>query len=256
MITEAVREEAGWRLVAGPQTAAQRLAAKDREGALAGLLDLIAAAPSALFALDFPFSIHRALIAEPDWPAFVAGFAAAHPSPDQFRAWARARAGGAEPKRLADRAAGTPWCAWNLRLYRQTWTGIAKLLAPAVAADLARAPPMQAEHVEKPTLAEICPASTLRALGLYAAPYKRAGADDVRAAMARALARKVGLKLSKRALGIAATDAAGDALDSLAALAGGVRAMAVGERAPAEAGVEGWVYGAFPEAPRPGRVAR
>jgi hypothetical protein len=107
----------------------------------------------------------------------VAAFPGRFPDPDAFRDWALRRANGREVRRAADRTAKTPFNSYNLRIYRQTWWGIAHLLAPILAAGLATVRPYQPLTAEPhPILIEACPASSLKAIGFYPAYKGRSGA--------------------------------------------------------------------------------
>lgn len=146
----------------------------DRESALSALHSHLTVQDGVLIGLDFPFSLPGALIDVPDWPAFARDFIVHYPDPEAFREDCRRRAGGREFKRRTDREAQTPFCAYNLRLYRQTYWGIVSILAP-----LAKDPRIAiASVLGRPdaacVLAETCPASSLKRLGLYR-PYKGRG---------------------------------------------------------------------------------
>jgi hypothetical protein len=124
-------------------------------------------------------------------------------------------------RRDTDRAARVPWCAYNLRLYRQTWYGIRDVLAPLVAADAARVCPMQPPAPDKPVLLEICPASSLKELGLYRshAGYKTAAGMPLRAVLLDAVAARFRLDIGPALRNRIVANAGGDALDSVIAAA-------------------------------------
>jgi hypothetical protein len=172
---------------------------------------------NALAGLDFPFTLPEALMPEPDWPAFAAGFAARFPDPDRFRRACTSATGGRELKRRCDREARTPFAAYNLRLYRQSWWGIARLLAPLAADPRVSVLPMQVRAGATVSLAEICPASTLKQLGLSGS-YK--GRTEAKAAQRAAILARLGaagLALSAAHGQTALDDRGGDALDALIA---------------------------------------
>ncbi|MEK9644516.1 MAG: hypothetical protein VW547_03135 [Alphaproteobacteria bacterium] len=204
------------------------------EAALPALVEYVAGLGDCLAGFDFPFALPRSLIQQRTWSAFVDGFPAAYPDPEEFRASMRARTGGKELKRRTDTEAKVPWCAYNLRLYRQTWSGIACLLHPLVRDDRARVVPMQEIAPGRPVIAEICPASLLKREGLYV-PYKGRGEDlsQSRATILMTLARRgivapVRGKLRSDIL----DNAGGDALDAVLAMAGAAR---VDDPAPRDA---------------------
>ncbi len=123
---------------------------------------------------DFPFSLPRGQLNASTWRGFALGYAAQYANPDAFRAGFRSQPEAAEFKRLTDRMAKTPFNAHNLRLYRQTWWGIAGVLGPLVRMGAAIVYPQQEMRAGKPVLLEVCPASTLKSIGLYPS-YKGRG---------------------------------------------------------------------------------
>lgn len=204
----------------------------------------------AIAGLDFPFGLPEAIAALADcppqpggWTAFVAGFEARFPSADEFRRRCAEAAGGREWKRVTDIANRTPFCPWNLRMYRQTWAGIARVVAPLVVSGRAVGLPMQAPDPGKPGLIEACPASGLKVRGQYA-PYKGRGlaeegrrrallewlSDDSTPFAGRCVVPE---QLAARAL----ANTGGDALDALLCAEAAARALAAGDWScsPAEA---------------------
>jgi hypothetical protein len=203
---------------------------RERAAALAALVRLVAAAGDAAFGCDFPFGLPARLSPGLGWAGFVQGFAARFADADAFRAGCMAEAGGRELKRPTDIESRVPFGAWNIRLYRQTFHGIAGVLAPLLAADAARVAPLQRARPGMPVLLEICPASTLRRLGLYGRPYK-GPASAHRAARQAILAglQAAGL-LAPPPADLAARlveDRGGDALDSAVAAIACAAAIAV-----------------------------
>lgn len=171
----------------------------------------------ALAGLDFPFTLPEILMPEPDWPAFAAGFAVRFPDPARFRRDCTSAAGGHELKRRCDREARTPFAAYNLRLFRQSWWGIAGLLAPLATDPRVSVLPMLVRPGASLALAEICPTSTLKRLGLSAS-YK--GNTDAKAAQRAAIVARLvadGLSLSDTYRQMAIADRGGDALDAVIA---------------------------------------
>lgn len=185
----------------------------ERGRAITALGDFIAQAPArALFGLDFPFGLPLALVNTATWADFALRFGDDYPTAEIFPVYCRDISNGRELKRLTDSEAQTPFCAYNLRMYRQTYYGIRDLLAPLVQEELVSVLPMT-RAAERPWLIEVCPASTLKRLGLYR-PYKGKGAaqEASRVAILAALP-DVQLPDALRAQVIA--DAGGDALDSV-----------------------------------------
>lgn len=193
--------------------------ARDRATALAALVAYLGAQSDAVIGCDFPVGLPKKLVREADWLGFLARFAKRHGSADAFRADCRKRSNGRELRRPTDIAARTPFCAWNLRLYRQTYHGIADVLAPLVAAGRATVGPMQPPADGRAWILETCPASVLKRLGLYR-PYK-----GRTAALARSRGAILGALVEHGALGKPAPklrariadDRGGDALDAVIA---------------------------------------
>lgn len=150
--------------------------AKEFAPAIDALVDHVATLSDHLIGFDFPFSLPAQLIEQRTWPAFVRSFSNDFAEPGLFRDHCRSITGGKEFKRKTDTEARVPWCAYNLRLYRQTWAGIRHVLFPLVRNNRVRVIPMQSEQPGKPLLAEICPASLLKRQGLYK-PYKGRGPE-------------------------------------------------------------------------------
>ncbi len=132
----------------------------------------------------------------------------------------------AEPKRRTDIDAKTAFSAINRRMVRQTWAGIAQVLRPLVARE-ARVLPMQAPARGHAILIEVCPASMLKAQGLYN-PYKGRSAQQRfwrRAIIDTLVARGVLDKLPRAIEQAAINDIQGDALDAILAAVAAHRAL-------------------------------
>lgn len=205
------------------------------------LCDHIVRAGSCVVGIDAPFGLARASVASPDWPSLLREVASTADA-DAFRR----DFGAPERRRATDIEAKTPFAPTNLRLYRQTYFAMAHLAAPLVASDGARFPPMQKVDAAKPIVIETCPASRLKRLGLYGAPYKGAGDERrrMRAAMLAAF-QSQGVRLAACVIDRALEDAEGDALDAvvccvIAADAG--RAEAHGSTPAEPENVEGRVF--------------
>jgi hypothetical protein len=172
--------------------------------------------------LDFSFSLPHALISAKaeNWLLWLEQFPNSYPNAEQFRLHCQQASPNKELKRLCDVEAKTPFSPYNLRHYRQTYFGIFAVLRPLVLAQQARVYPFQARATGQPFLAEVCPASVLKRLGLYK-PYKGKG-EAFRAARAFILQglqqafpfRVTGHAWQQQVL----NNADGDALDSLIAL--------------------------------------
>lgn len=195
---------------------------RDRQSALAALTALLESERLAAAGLDFPFGLPRSLVPEERWEDFVRAFPRRYPDAGSFREACRRAAAGRELKRRTDVEARVPFSAYNLRLYRQTYFGIADVLLPLLDSGAARAVPMQPAAPGTVLLAETCPASLLKRLGLYT-PYKGRGDHlfDSRSGILKYLLNK-GLvdNIEKIIYNVVIEDTGGDALDAvLAAIA-------------------------------------
>lgn len=193
-------------------------AGRGREAALAALRAFIAGEQEGVFGLDFPFALPAALMPEPAWKAWALAFASRYPDADAFRAACLAVGGGRERWRQTDRQTRTPFPAYNLRIYRQTFYGVRDLLAPLVGTDRASVLPMQPPAPNRAWLLEICPAATLKQMGLYQ-PYKGAapGRRETRARILAALEADALCLASPKLRAAFLDNAGGDALDSVVA---------------------------------------
>jgi hypothetical protein len=223
--------------------------ARDRDLSLTALRRFIAEAGASAFGLDFPFGLPRRLVAEETWEEFIRVFSSRYPDAERFRRACLRATRGAELRRLTDRESRTPFCVYNLRLFRQTYFGIRDLLAPLVRGRRVRVLPMQHASAGIPSILEICPASTLKRAGLYA-PYKGATLPHRRARgrILGALEAQGVLSIPRRAVRAALLDDRdGDALDSVVAACATARALLDGKaRASLLPGapyaIEGYVY--------------
>jgi hypothetical protein len=195
----------------------------DRAGALAALRGFIAGMPDAIIGCDFPVSLPRAHIEAASWTDFIDGFR--HADALAFYEHCRRASGGKEPKRATDVESKTPWCAFNIRLYRQSYHGMAELLRPLVTEGKALVLPMQPAAAGLPWLIETCPASALRHFG-WRGSYKGAALGNQRRRILRGLTearllRPLHWSLQKQM----GNDSGGDALDSVIAAIATARAL-------------------------------
>ncbi len=220
----------------------------DPRTAIAALAAHIVCEPDTIAGCDFPFTLPRSVIDTPTWKAFITEFPKRFADPDEFRHWALLRAEGRELRRAADREAKTPFNSYNLRIYRQTWWGIAHLLNPLVTSGRAIVRPYQAlPPTQHPIVIEACPASSLKWLGFYPAYKGRSGAHrQERKAILRKLI-EIGLldRPPEPIQEIILGNAGGDALDAVvAAIATAHAAIAV--EPDRDQRIEGMIYAALP----------
>lgn len=216
---------------------------KSPQEAIPALVRHIAGLGEARVGCDFPFSLPRDLIAVRTWRRFALGYAEEHADADSFRAVMRVRPGIEALKRETDRLARTPFNAHNLRLYRQTWWGIAGVLGPLVRAGQVIVHPQQAMRPGKPALIEICPASTLKSIRLYPS-YKGKGAKlrKARRQILDALIARGALAAPEKMLRALLVDnEGGDALDAVIGAVATARAN-LDTKSDASQRLEGRVY--------------
>jgi hypothetical protein len=137
--------------------------------------------------MDFPFGLPHRLIKEASWEEFVKAFGDHYRRPEDFKKTSFISMGSHECLRATDEESKTPWCPYNLRLFRQTYFGIRDLLAPLVKENLASFLPMQQPIEGKPWVIEVCPASTLKKLGLYQEYHYKGSKDEKRDARIKLL---------------------------------------------------------------------
>ncbi|RZN33437.1 MAG: hypothetical protein EFT35_10655 [Methanophagales archaeon ANME-1-THS] len=144
---------------------------RDLNRCLAALRNFIEREGVCAFGFDFPFGLPRSLVNTDSWEDFVLSFPQRYSSPEEFHKSCLSDAGGSELRRVTDVESQTPFSPYNLRLYRQTYFGIRDLLGPLLRNQLVCVLPMQRPLSVKPWLLEVCPASTLKRIGVYS-PYK------------------------------------------------------------------------------------
>lgn len=135
---------------------------RDREPALSALRAYIGERPDLIAGCDFPFSVPKPLLQGRDWGAWLSEVMVRYPDAEAFRAACRKITGNKEWRRATDYEAKTPFCPFNLRLYRQTYWGTTSLLAPLVVRAQAVVLPMMVDEPGKPAIIETCPASVLK----------------------------------------------------------------------------------------------
>lgn len=167
--------------------------------------------------MDFPFSIPAELIEEDTWEDFVRALPKTYNGPDEFRMACQRKAPGEEVKRETDKVKGTPYAPYNLRIYKETYHGLADLLAPLVEDDAVCVLPIQEPEPDKAWVFEVSPAATMKAEG-QRQQYKGT-TQEHRAARTRIIKQMQNSgTLTIRAQGVLSSvlrDSGGDALDSV-----------------------------------------
>lgn len=190
-----------------------------RGTALPAVVRHLASLGDAIVGCDFPFGLPADMVRPLDWRGFLRDFPLRFRSAEAYRDACRAATGGREVKRACDREASTPFCVWNLRLYRQTWHGIAEILRPLALEHDARVLPMDGADDGHLWLAEVCPASFLKPRGLHQGYKGRSpGHRERRAAILDHLATERLLAVPAPHLNRVLLDnSGGDALDAVIA---------------------------------------
>jgi hypothetical protein len=106
--------------------------ATGRDLCLLKLQDFISSKRRCAFGLDFPFGLPRDLVKASSWEEFVLSFGSRYTSAQEFTRICRDNAHGKELRRCTDEEQDSPLCAYNLRLFRQTYFGIRDVLAPRI----------------------------------------------------------------------------------------------------------------------------
>jgi len=199
--------------------------------------------PTTIAGCDFPFSLPAELMQTPSWEAFIRAFPARFGDAEAYRATCQRLAEGRELKRRTDKTASTPFCSYNLRLYRQAWWGMAQLLNPLIASDQAIVAPQMTLVSGKPVLIEICPASSLQYLRCRPAYKGRAASHrEARQMILATLVDRGFLAAPKPALRELLLDnSGGDALDAVIATVAAAQAN-LGTETDALDRLEGLVY--------------
>jgi hypothetical protein len=211
--------------------------------AIAALARHIVQERDTIVGCDFPFTLPKAVMDAP-WKKFAADFPKRFADPDIFRAWALGRADGREIRRAADREAKTPFNSYNLRIYRQTWWGIAHLISPLFTSGQAIVRPFQAlPGMPIPILLEACPACLLKRISFYPAYKGRGGKHRTeRQAILRKLVSLGFLTAPLPAVeGVLLENSGGDALDAVIAAIAAAHADIVREPT-ADQRIEGVIY--------------
>ena len=200
---------------------------RQREPCLVALRALIVGESRAAFGLDFPFGLPAPLVDEDSWESFVLAFPDLYGCADGFREACRQAGAGSELKRVTDRDSQTPLSPYNLRLYRQTYHGIRGVLHPLVRDQAVCVLPMQEPLLDRSWVLEVCPASTLKAEGLYDSYKGRERQKrETRERILEGMEEKGLLVNPHQAMrAMLVGDAGGDALDSVIAALATARAL-------------------------------
>ena len=183
--------------------------APQRGVALTALVEWIESFEAPICGFDFPFSLQSDELDLPNWRDWVSSIAERFADAEAFRA---AYAG---VRRATDVRAKTPFAPLNLRLYRQTYWGIARVLAPLLRYGVI-ALPFDEPRDDKSWLLEICPASLLKKHKLYFSYKGKSDAQkENRERILSECETRFALEVSDEMKRTAIADAEGDALDAI-----------------------------------------
>jgi hypothetical protein len=193
---------------------------RDLERALGALVAFITQQGPCIVGFDFPFGLPCDLVEEFRWDDFAVTFGKRYPEASAFQATCTQKAialtGHKELRRATDYDAETPLSPYNLRIFRQTFYGIRDVLAPLVRSGAVSVLPMQPAVSGRIWLLEICPASTLKHMGLRQ-PYKHLELSSVRESILTELIQGTGIVVPECVRDEVTADKEGDALDSVIA---------------------------------------
>ena len=212
--------------------------AQERDVAVAALVKYIQNFDAPICGFDFPFSLQSDELDRDNWRDWVLSLPARFAGADEFRA---AYVGA---KRATDMRAKTPFAPLNLRLYRQTYFGIAGVLAPLLRVG-ALALPFDKPTLDATWLLEICPASLLKREKLYFSYKGKSDAQrENRERILTECQTRFGLQIPDAMRQIALADSEGDALDAILSAVCVANAIKKNDFAPRDAveQVEGRVY--------------
>jgi hypothetical protein len=221
---------------------------RDLEKAIYALREFIVRCGDCAVGLDFPFGLPKKLVEEESWQNFVRRFPSLYSTAEHMKKRCWETAGERELWRVTDTESRVPFAAYNLKLYRQTYYGIRDLLRPLACAEAVNVLPMQGPTAGRPWLMEICPASTLKSLGIHES-YK--GRADKHCAGRKRVLKKleVDCKLTITDDALRAKileNCDGDALDSVIAALAVFRALSksggLAATGNATYALEGYIY--------------
>ena len=200
--------------------------APQRDIALAALTAWLLSFEAPICGFDFPFSLQSDELDEDNWRDWVLSLPDRFADADAFRAHYKGA------KRETDTKARTPFAPLNLRLYRQTYWGIAGVLAPLLR-EGAAALPFDEPKEDAPWLLEICPASLLKKHKLY---FSYKGKSDAqrqnRERILRECQANFRIEVADNLAQIAFDDTEGDALDAILSAICVARALEKNDWAP------------------------
>ncbi|WP_169719006.1 DUF429 domain-containing protein [Haloplanus natans] len=221
------------------QSAADRFEATYRDEILAALRDLIRRTETAVFGLDFPFSLPQSTTGVDHWDEFLHRFANTFAG-EEVEAYPGAYASNGRSKRETDFRFGGQ-SPMSPQVQYQVFYGLRDVLHPLVADDAVRVVPMQRRDPMKPTLLEVYPAATFGVERLYRTGYKDNSQQSRRRRRVNAEGLQAHEKMSIKDEDVERASHSDDALDSLCAAFAVRRALSDGVAREGRA-IEGHIY--------------
>ena len=201
----------------------------DRDAVNQSLVGAIQNAPETLIGADFPFGLPIEL-GLGDWPDQLAHVAAHDGDAKTYGRHlvdlTQQRCDGSKHvRRQTDRETATPFDCYHYRIIYQTFHGMRDLLVPLAADPSVAVLPFQPIHTKTQTLvAEACPSSTLKRLGLPHQNYKHPGRPGLpkhrqtRNKILQSIATQIAITPHRRR--VIQQNPGGDALDAVLAAIG------------------------------------
>lgn len=181
----------------------------ERDAALTATVAFLQQHPNAVLGADFPFALTSSALGDLTWVEWLLKEVPEFSDADTFRA------AYPEEKRATDIEAKTPFAPLNLRLYRQTFYGLTRVIAPLVDAG-ATAVPFMVPGDQELILMEVCPASLLKREKLYLS-YKGKSHEQLenRRIILTEMALRMPSQIPEPIQELALSDSEGDALDAI-----------------------------------------
>lgn len=190
---------------------------RDRDRCLSFLRKLISSKSDAIFGLDLSMGFPESLYKGQSWESSILNFSKTYSSPEDFRTQCRNKMNNKEVKRKTEIRKKAPFCIYNLRLYRQTYYGIRCIIEPLLKERSIRILPIQEPRPNKASIAEVCPACTLKKKGLYV-PYKGKNKKELEnRRMILSAMSNWDIELDDHVVEAALENTEGDSLDSILA---------------------------------------
>jgi len=138
----------------------------NRDKAYKVLVNYLLKQENSIIGFDFPLCLPEKLLSKKKYIIFINNFPIKHKSEKDFKRYCKRISEEKEIKRKCEIEVKTPFSSYNLRLYKQTYFGIKKILLPLINNGFSVLPYMLPGENNN-WIIEVCPASTLKKLNLY-----------------------------------------------------------------------------------------